>query len=460
MRKMFSLIVVAALLVGGVFIFQNIQIQRNAASLDNYQTVQASRGNLTATVGATGAVKARQTALLNWKTNGIVDEVYVDVGDFVEAGTLLASLVESSLPQNVILARADLTNAQRALDDLLNSEVGRAQALQAVSTARQNLIEAERGLVRFDEQEYQEELDQARENILEARDNFRQAEEDFEPYEDWNEDNATRREYKDQLEEAEREYEEAIRALNLLELERALAHANLELRQAQLAQAEREFDRLADGPDQDEIAALEARIAAAEATIMLASIEAPFDGVITEFNVRPGDNAVANQNAFRIDDLSRLLLDVRVSEVDINRIHVGNTVNLTFDAIQGREYRGVVTQVSNVGTVNQGIVEFLVTVELEEQDEYVKPGMTAAVNVVVERLENVLLVPNRAVRSVDGQRVVYVIRNGSMERVSITLGATSDTNSEVANGDIRSGDEIVLNPPANFTNGPPPFMRR
>jgi HlyD family secretion protein len=460
MRKMFSLIVVAALLVGGVFIFQNIQIQRNAASLDNYQTVQASRGNLTATVGATGAVKARQTALLNWKTNGIVDEVYVDVGDFVEAGTLLASLVESSLPQNVILARADLTNAKRALDDLLNSEVGRAQALQAVSTARQNLIEAERGLVRFDEQEYQEELDQARENILEARDNFRQAEEDFEPYEDWNEDNATRREYKDQLEEAEREYEEAIRALNLLELERDLAHANLELRQAQLAQAEREFDRLADGPDQDEIAALEARIAAAEATIMLASIEAPFDGVITEFNVRPGDNAVANQNAFRIDDLSRLLLDVRVSEVDINRIHVGNTVNLTFDAIQGREYRGVVTQVSNVGTVNQGIVEFLVTVELEEQDEYVKPGMTAAVNVVVERLENVLLVPNRAVRSVDGQRVVYVIRNGSMERVSITLGATSDTNSEVANGDIRSGDEIVLNPPANFTNGPPPFMRR
>jgi HlyD family secretion protein len=460
MKKLFSLVIAVALVAGGVYVFQNIQAQRNAASMDNYQTVQAARGNLTATVGATGSVKARQTALLNWKTSGIVEEVYIEAGEFVEAGTLLASLAESSLPQNVILARSELTTAQRALDDLLNSEVGRAQALQAVSAARQNLIEAERALVRYEGQDYQDELDEARENILDARDNLRQAEEDFEPYVDWSEDNATRREYKDLLEEAQREFDDALRSLTLLQIEEDLARANLELRQAQLSHAEREFERLADGPDQDEIAALEARIAAAEATILLAYIEASIDGVVTAVNVRPGDSASPNQNAFRIDDLSRLLMDVRVSEVDINRINTGHTVHLTFDAIQGQEYRGVVTQVSSVGAVNQGIVEFLVTVELDEPDEYVRPGMTAAVNVVVERLENVLLVPNRAVRSIDGQRVVYIIRNGSLERASITLGATSDVNSEVANGDIQVGDEIVLNPPANFQNGPPPFIRR
>jgi HlyD family secretion protein len=460
MKKLFSLIVVIALFAGGALIYQNIQTQRNTASMENYQTVQASRGNLTSMVGATGVVKAKQTVILNWKTSGIVEEVFVEVGDYVEAGSPLAALGESSLPQNVIMARADLAAAQRNLDDLMNSDVGRAQALQAVSAARQNLIEAERVLVRYEEQEYQDELDEARESILEARDNLRQAEEDFEPYEDWNEDNETRRSYKEQVNEAQREYDEALRILHLLELEKESASANLELRQAQLSQAEREYERLADGPDQDEIDALEARIAAAEATISLAAIEAPFAGVITEVNVSQGDNAAVNLMAFRIDDLSSLLLDVRVSEVDINRINIGNTVNITFDAIQGREYRGTVSRVANVGAVNQGIVEFLVTTELEEPDEFVKPGMTAAVNVVVERLENVLLVPNRAVRSVDGQRMIYILRNGSMERVPITLGATSDTNSEVANGDLQVGDEIVLNPPATFQNGPPPFIRR
>jgi HlyD family secretion protein len=460
MKKVFSIVGLLAFLGAGILIFQNVQERRSAAALENYQTVQVSRGNLTSTVGATGGVRARQTALLNWKTNGVVEEVFVEVGDYVEAGTILAALEESSLPQNVILARGDLAAAQRSLNELLSSDVGRAQALQAENAARQHLIEAERGLVRFEEQEYQNELDEARENILDTRDALRQAQEDFEPYEDWNVNNETRRSFKDALEQAQRDYDEALRRLSQLELERESANANLELRQAQIAQAEREYERLANGPDPDEIAVLEARIAAAEATLKLAYLEAPFDGMVTEVGIRPGDNVVATQQAFRIDDLDRLQLNVRVTEVDINRITVGNPVNVTFDAIQGREYRGVVTQVSPIGTVTQGIVEFLVTVELNEPDELVKPGMTAAVNVVVERLENVLLIPNRAVRSFDGQRVVYVMRNGSMERVPVTLGATSDANSQLTNGDLTVGDEIVLNPPANFQNGPPPFIRR
>jgi HlyD family secretion protein len=460
MKKVFSIVGLLVFLGAGVLIFQNVQERRSAAALENYQTVQVSRGNLTSTVGATGGVRARQTALLNWKTNGVVEEVFVEVGDYVEAGTILAALEESSLPQNVILARGDLAAAQRSLNELLSSDVGRAQALQAENAARQHLIEAERGLVRFEEQEYQNELDEARENILDTRDALRQAQEDFEPYEDWNVNNETRRSFKDALEQAQRDYDEALRRLSQLDLERESATSNLELRQAQIAQAEREYERLANGPDPDEIAVLEARIAAAEATLKLAYLEAPFDGMVTEVGIRPGDNVVATQQAFRIDDLDRLQLNVRVTEVDINRITVGNPVNVTFDAIQGREYRGVVTQVSPIGTVTQGIVEFLVTVELNEPDELVKPGMTAAVNVVVERLENVLLIPNRAVRSFDGQRVVYVMRNGSMERVPVTLGATSDANSQLTNGDLTVGDEIVLNPPANFQNGPPPFIRR
>jgi HlyD family secretion protein len=100
-------------------------------------------------------------------------------------------------------------------------------------------------------------------------------------------------------------------------------------------------------------------------------------------------------------------------------------------------------------------------VELTDPDEDVRPGMTAAVNIVVEQLDDVLLVPNRAVRVVDGERVVYILQNGELALVTVTLGASSGTESEVTGGGLRAGDLIVLNPPQVFdTMGPPPFVRR
>ena len=119
------------------------------------------------------------------------------------------------------------------------------------------------------------------------------------------------------------------------------------------------------------------------------------------------------------------------------------------------------SEVALVGSSDQGVVDFTVTVELTDTDQAVKPGMTAAVNMVVEQLQDVLLVPNRAVRVLEGQRVVYVLRNGAPEPVEITLGASSETASQVLEGDLKAGDPIVLNPPTVFEqNGPAPFVGR
>jgi HlyD family secretion protein len=90
------------------------------------------------------------------------------------------------------------------------------------------------------------------------------------------------------------------------------------------------------------------------------------------------------------------------------------------------------------------VVNFQVTVELLDADEAVKPGMTAAITIVVNRIEDVLLVPNRAVRVEDGQRVVYIMRDGLPEMVSVQLGASSEMYSELVEGDLQEGDLIVL----------------
>ena len=85
----------------------------------------------------------------------------------------------------------------------------------------------------------------------------------------------------------------------------------------------------------------------------------------------------------------------------------------------------------------------------------VKPGMTAAVNIVVQELQDVLLVPNRAVRLVEGERVVYLLVDGQAVKKEIRLGSSSDTVSIVAGGDFKEGDMVILNPPVEFGPGRP-----
>jgi HlyD family secretion protein len=460
-RWIIGIIILAALVVAGTFGITYWRDQQAQAELSNYQTSVIGRGSLTATVGATGTVRSNQSTILIWQTSGTTAEVNVEAGSVASAGQILATLEEESLPQAIILARTDLINAQKALEDLQQSDSARHQAWQTVLQLQQAVIEAERQLDPYEVQDYRDDLDEARKKVVEAEEDLSEAKDDFEPYKEFDADNADRKRYQDLLDDAQEKYDEAVRELSLLQLEEQTARNNLALAQARLTDAEREYERIKDGPNPDDIAALEARIQAAQATLNLAQIQATFDSTVTEVQIKPGDQASAGKVAFRLDDLSKLLVDVRVSEVDINRVTLGQAVSLTFDAIPGQVYNGLVTKIANTGGTSQGVVEFVVTVELSDADERVKPGMTAAVNIVVEELEDVLLVPNRAVRLLDGARVVYLLLNGELEPIRLTLGASSDLESEVLEGNLKSGDVVVLNPPQVFdSNGPPPFVTR
>jgi HlyD family secretion protein len=436
--------------------------------LSNLQTVAAERGDLNASVGATGTVRANQTAILSWQTTGTVAEVGVAAGETVTADEELALLKETSLPQTIILAGVDLVTAQNDLERLLEppSQLALSQAEQAIAVAQDALRDAERRLNNLNSAAPQADIDQARSNVVLAENQLEQAREAFEPYADKPEDNLIRATLQSQLAQAQKEYDAAVTRLNNMlgmtnDIDLAVAESDLALVQAQLADAEEQYAELKDGANPDDIAAVEARIAAAQATIDLQKILAPFAGTITEVQVKPGDLVAPGSVAFRLDDLSHLLVDVLVSEVDINHIDQGQDVRLSFDAIPGKEYRGVVKGVALVGTATQGVVDFTVTVELTDPDQQVKTGMTAAVNILVNQLKDVLLVPNRAVRVREGQRVVYILKDGLPQEVQVTLGASSETHSQLVDGELREGDQVVLNPPTVFDqNGPPPFVER
>ena len=109
----------AVILLVIILIISGNQARKNAAQ--TYQTETLGKGQLVAVVGATGTVRANQTAYLSWQTSGRVEEVHYGIGEQVSNGEVIASLADTSLPQSVILAYSDLLSAQQSLDDLKNS---------------------------------------------------------------------------------------------------------------------------------------------------------------------------------------------------------------------------------------------------------------------------------------------------------------------------------------------------
>ncbi len=519
MKKTLIIIAVIIVIVGGIIGWRAYSARaEQRALLENLQTEPINRGTLVATIGATGQVRSNQSALLTWKTSGTVENVFVRVGDQVVAGQSLAALIQTSLPQNVILAQADLVNAQKALDDLLQSDLQRAKAMQAVEDAEQALedlldpeVQQALALQAVADSERavdttsrisrnvqttasQANIDSAAAQVVLLGDDLKKAKEAFAPYESKPEDNLTRATLQSRLAEAQQKYDAVVRNLNALkstgsEIDIAVAIANYAAAQARLSSAQREYERVKDGPSaadialleaqlsdahrawervqsgasDDDIAAAEARLAAAQATLDQAFIKTPFEGAVTMVDAKPGDLVSPGTLSFRVDDFSRLLVELEVSEVDINTIKIGQTVTLSFDAILAREYHGMVSEVALVGNELQGVVSFTVTVELDDADEAVRPGMTSAVNIVIYNLEETLIVPNRAVRVVDGERVVFVKKGDAVEKIIIVLGASSDSHSEVLEGELAVGDQIILNPPSELIEtggfGPPSGMR-
>ena len=453
-------------LIAGFLVINNLRGRSNTN--DTYQTAIIERGDLIAIVGATGVVEAKQTTELNWQTTGRVDHVFAYVNTKVAAGEILADLADNTLPQSVILAQSDLVTARKNLEDLINSNTSSAEAYRNLLSAESDLRDAK------------EERDDWNYNganwdrIYSVRSEFIRLEEELKVYKSAYEEvvdlpvkDPKRVEAKSALDKAQLARDKALRTINYIlgkSYDRQVAEdfADYDLAFSKVQDAQREWERFKEGTNKDDVSAAEARVAASEATVSLGWLEAPFDGTVTRAYPKMGDEVATGNQGFRVDDLSELFVKVDISEVDINRVAIGQPVELSFDAVSGKTYKGKVTEVSSVGVDNGSGVDFEVTLKILEPDDQVRPGMTAAVNIIVSKIKNVLVIPNRAIRLIDGQRIVYVLANGQLNETKIEVGSSSDIQAEITGGDLKEGDVLVLNPPSLFqSNGrPPSFVRQ
>ena len=430
--------VVVALFVGWRVIDARQQAARLAASLE---TESYQRRDLSAFIYGTGSVQPSQSAVLTWTTSGTVGEVNISVGDLVQKDDLIIALDPDSLSVDVLQAQIDVINAQNALDELYqNWEADLAQA-------RLDLLNAEDALENLENRRRRMNFNRCSDERLE---DLEEAYERAEQVYNFNPDARTLQ-----------ALNTALANLNFCRSdysEREIAEADLEiaLSDSRVANLRKRVDSLIDGPDPDQETILETRLAIAQSRLDSPLIRAPFNGVVTELSSQIGDVIQAGSTAVHIDNLADLRLNVQISEIDIPFVEIGQPVQLVFDAYFEQVFNGEVREISPVGRTVQGVVEYTVRIVMQDNDQRIKPGMTAAVTIVIKEKQDIFVVPNDAIVSRNGQSHVYVARNGSYEAVPVNLGSYSDFYSEVIEAEINEGELIVLNPPASIT-GEMPF---
>lgn len=436
------IIVGVAVVVGAIIgwrVWQNRQNMNEV--LANVQTEPYQRQTLFANVYGTGSIEPAQTAFLTWSTSGVVGDVDVALGDHVTKDQLLMSLDPDSVSVDILQAENDLINTQNAIDDLYKN------LASDLAQAKLDLLSAQNAL---------DDMDRQREIMNYQRCSSERIE-DLEKIRDLAEEFYQRIPSGYTLQavntaQANINYCQA----DYSEQEIAEAELEVELAEGRVKDLQASVDILTEGPDPDQMKVLETQLAMAKLRLELPFLEAPFDGTVTVLPMKEGDVVQVGMQAVRIDDLSQLYLDVQVSEVDIPFVREGQIADLVFDAYYDDTFRGEVVEIAPVGTALQGVVEYDVRIKLLDKDVRIKPGMTASVNIVVDEKEDVFVVPNDAIVSIDGQEKVFVQRNGGYEGVQVTLGSYSDFYSEVIEADIDEGELIVLSPPEEIT-GEMPF---
>ena len=445
--------IVLLLAAGGFLYWRNTQLQQMQTAVLIVKTVKLSKGSITTSISATGSVRASQNVSVTWSLSGQVGKILVQVGEQVSAGQLLAALDSSNLPGSVVKAQADLISAQKALDDLKTSKVDLAKAQQDLVTAQNALTTAKQKRAYLNSSTHGDAG-----SIQAAQAAYQLAQNEVDRIQDFYnkraslpDDDPGKMGAEITLEAAKKNRNEALAEYTYEKSkptaeEISVADAALALAQAKVDDALRAYNRQKGGPTAEEIAAAGNNVKAAQQVIDSLNLTAPIDGTVTNLKSYAGKTVAQGEMALRIDNLAEIYVDLLVSEVDINSVQVGQDVTLTFDAIADKTYNGKVTEVGLIGASSSGVVNYTVTVQIGDADQQVRTGMTAAATLITSSLNDILLAPSASVKTVNKQASVYVLRGGQPQPVAVTIGAASDTMTQIVSGDVTEADMIVANP--------------
>ncbi len=261
---------------------------------------------------------------------------------------------------------------------------------------------------------------------------------------------------------------------NLTKLKQGGTAAQIAQSAAGVTQAQANLDKLTAPPTDAALAAAaatqaqaEANVATAQRNLDQATLTAPFDGVVAAVNVVPGGTSNGGSSsgttgssssaAVTLVDTSKLHVIINLSETDTANVHVGQPVQLTFDALPNVTLDGTVATVSPAATTTNNVVTYPVQVDFDPGTAAIKVGMSATASIQVKQINNALTVSSRAVQTVGNSHVVTVLQGDQHipVRVPVTTGLTINGQTQIiscADGSqcLQTGD--VLEIPTTTTN--------
>jgi HlyD family secretion protein len=385
------------------------------------RTATVSTLNVAQTVEASGALAAQPSASLTWNTNGVVEQVNVKAGDKVKAGDVLMKLKTTSVDPSIISAQSDLVTAQQNLQTA-QSSTSLAQAVIDLKNA-QDAYDKAANYLQYLQNSQKVPQSQTRLFLETKRNSWMYL-------------------YKTKTFRGPAPQDWIVNAQN-----------DAALKKGQLEDAQNTYNRLKAGQNSQDVAAAQAKVDAAQATVNSMSIIAPFDGEILYVDNQPGDVVTTGTAAVNMADLDHLYVETQVDESDIAKIKVGNQVTATLDAVPGLTPTGKVTAINPVGTVVSGLVKYTVRVDFDKADTDLSLPLGATVNtsIQIKAPTAMMAVPVTAIQNDSRGEYVWVVFNGSRRRVDV-VGGQIVGDLVAVTGNLKEG-EVVLLGQNNGTSG-------
>ena len=455
------------------------------AGEQKFQTAKAARGNLIQTVSVTGRVKPAQSVNLAFEKGGRVARANVKVGDKIFAGQTLVSLENGDILAQLKIEEAklaELVSGSRQ-EDISVQKVKVANAEIALSDAKINLQDKIDDALTKSDDAIRNKVDQFISNPKSSlpQINFTVSDAQLERDIEWgridvekvlvNLDSSDSSKVKNGLNKIKSFLDKVALAVNALTAGSSisqttvdsyrtdvltartnintavsnltLAEEKLRSAQSSLNLAQEELLKLLAGTRPEQITAQRAAVENIEAQLAKTIIRAPISGIVTKQDAKAGEIAAANLTLVSLISEANFEIEANIPEADIAKARAGDEAEATLDAYgSGVIFKAVISSIDPAETVIEGVATYKTIIQFVERDERIKSGMTANADIITERRENVIYIPQRAVISQNGDKTVKILENGKTREAAVKVGIVAEGNIEILSG-INEGEEVI-----------------
>jgi HlyD family secretion protein len=385
------------------------------ASAAEYMTAKVEKGNLRNTVTATGTLQAVTTVQVGSQSSGTISALYADFNSVVKKGQVIAQLDPSTSQAQVEQARANVIQARAALAQaqagVLQMRAGINQSRAGVTDAQAKALAAQSTV-----QNQQAGVSAAQANVAVLKAQMDDAASFLRQQESLAADGVVARRdvetAQTSYKTAEARYNQAVAQVQQAVLSaQSSSGAGIVQSQAQVQQAQAQVQQ-SQAQAQNSAAQVQnanAQVQQAEAALQLAQINlshttitSPIDGVVVSRNVDVGQTVAASLSAptlFTIaNDLTQMQVIANIDQADIGLVEQAKSASFSVDAFPGEEFKGTIEQMRLNPQNVQNVVTYNVVIDVSNPKQKLKPGMTANLTITIDERNNVIKVPNAALR--------------------------------------------------------------